>query len=185
MAKRKLFSNETGKLPALATDQTLTIRKSHLGEAFYLSGNGILRHCVLIQEFLGETALIVERYMTVIHPSFSAAAICAQPVLFREAISESGERFAYPQILYGEHPIEDAKTQVEQQAFEELLGHWITIDECEDCGNFCHSDRILYKDDLLDDQSFAQQLDSALLPHVIVDGSHPINKHLQDFLAEV
>jgi len=165
--------------------QSLAIRKSHLGEAFYLTGHGILRHCVHIQEFAGQSDLIAERYMTIVTPSFNATMAWAQPILFREAVSETGECFAYPQLLGDPGQNQDARAVCERLVFTEPLGHWIAIDQCEDCGEFYHSINILEEDYLVFFHDFAELLDATLLPHLIDNDDHPTYQRLQAILDEL
>jgi hypothetical protein len=179
---RKIFStaSDSGNF-----NQPLAIRRPDLGEAFNLTGKGVLRQCVHIQERFGTSHLTTDRYLAVSPSVVGVASTWASPVLFYEAISQCGYRFAFPQILDEEYPLQDPRTECEQGALAERLGHWITMDRCDDCEEYYYSMGFFDENERFHVEGFESALDSSLLADTIDCDDHHIIQHLESALLEL
>jgi hypothetical protein len=179
---RKMFStaSDSGNF-----NQPMTIRRPDLGEAFNLTGKGILRQCVHIQERFGTSHLTTDRYLAVSPSVAGVASTWGSPVLFYEAISQCGDRFAFPQILDEEYPLQDPRTECEHDALGERPGHWITLDRCEDCDEFHYNKAFFDENERLHVEGFETALDSSLLADTIDCDDHPVILLLQGALSDL
>lgn len=157
--------------------QPIVVGKPGPGVSFYFTGNVMAGYCILVQERVGSSGLLGLHYLPVEGPALSALVPWIKLVVYREVRTETGEYYAFPQVLGEDQLNPDDWQACECRVFDEPIRHWIYIDYID--GGYEHSIGTQVQDDLLDGSYFNQQLDAALAPFVIDSVDNPVVKRLR------
>lgn len=168
-----------------ARRSAIAIRKSRPNEMVYRTGEVEHRNCLCVHEKIHSDGVLQLRYRALNEPARRAMVDWSSGVLFHEMVAESGERFAYPQVLSEEKSISPAWRATEKALFQEPLYLWVYIAEKKRRGRYQVGTHYAMEARPVHNPLFREQLNEALKPDLIETLDHPVVRRLQTIFGDL